>query len=340
MKKLSLSNLNDLFSAIAEKENLYIPTDNSVGQAAFSLWSDGAVLSEKCNTVRSAKDLFFPQVENLVNFKVTGKQIEVIENRDPAEPFVVFGVRACDLRSFDILDRVFLSEPVDSYYRTRRENALLIGLACSHPSQTCFCTAFGIDAAEPAGDITCWMSDDTLYWRANTEKGATFTDSLAILDDCQDDPVHKLQEDLRDRLGRLPLHDLDLTGFDSDNMIKLFNSEKWDELSQSCLGCGTCTFICPTCQCYDIQEFNTGKEVKRFRCWDSCMYSNFTKMSAGQPRPTQKERFRQRFMHKLVYYPSNNEGIYSCVGCGRCLQKCPVNANIVKVIKTLREELS
>ena len=73
MKKLSLSNLNDLFSAIAEKEHLYIPTDNSVGQAAFSLWSDGAVLSTKCNTVRSAKDLFFPQVENLVNFKVTGK---------------------------------------------------------------------------------------------------------------------------------------------------------------------------------------------------------------------------------------------------------------------------
>ena len=100
-------------------------------------------------------------------------------------------------------------------------------------------------------------------------------------------------------------------------------------------GCGTCTFVCPTCQCYDIKDFNTGHGVKRFRCWDSCMYSNFTKMSAGQPRLTQVERFRQRFMHKLVYYPTNNDGLFSCVGCGRCLSKCPVQMNIVKVMKKL-----
>ena len=68
------------------------------------------------------------------------------------------------------------------------------------------------------------------------------------------------------------------------------------------------------------------------------MYSDFTKMSAGQPRPTQLERFRQRFMHKLVYFPDNNDGIFGCVGCGRCLAKCPIHMNIVKVIKTLGEE--
>ena len=72
--------------------------------------------------------------------------------------------------------------------------------------------------------------------------------------------------------------------------------------------------------------------------WDSCMYSDFTKMSAGQPRPTQLERFRQRFMHKLVYFPDNNDGCFGCVGCGRCLAKCPIHMNIVKVIKTLGEE--
>ena len=65
------------------------------------------------------------------------------------------------------------------------------------------------------------------------------------------------------------------------------------------------------------------------------MYSDFTKMSAGQPRLTQKERFRQRFMHKLVYYPENNGGLYSCVGCGRCVKKCPISMNIVKVMKTV-----
>ena len=117
--------------------------------------------------------------------------------------------------------------------------------------------------------------------------------------------------------------------------MEKFESPYWDELSKGCLGCGTCTFVCPTCQCYDIRDFDTGSGVQRYRCWDSCMYSDFTLMAHGTNRPTQKERFRQRFMHKLVYFPSKNEGLYSCVGCGRCLTKCPQSINIVKVIKAL-----
>ena len=106
-------------------------------------------------------------------------------------------------------------------------------------------------------------------------------------------------------------------------------------MSEACLGCGTCTFVCPTCQCFDIRDFKTNEGVVRYRCWDSCMYSDFTLMAHGNSRTTQMQRFRQRFMHKLVYYPSQNEGLYSCVGCGRCVNKCPQRLNIVKVIKTL-----
>ena len=127
----------------------------------------------------------------------------------------------------------------------------------------------------------------------------------------------------------------DMAKFKGENLLELFNSPEWEKLSETCLGCGTCTFVCPTCQCYDIRDFNTGKGVKRFRCWDSCMYSDFTKMAAENPRKSQLERSRQRFMHKLVYYPTKNEGIYGCVGCGRCLNKCPISMNIVKVIKKL-----
>ena len=104
---------------------------------------------------------------------------------------------------------------------------------------------------------------------------------------------------------------------------------------KACLACGTCTFICPTCQCYDIRDYNTGNGIQRFRCWDSCMYSDFTLMAHGNIRNSQKERFRQRFMHKLVYFPENNDGMFSCVGCGRCVSKCPSSLNIVKVIKSL-----
>ena len=337
MKKVLRSELNQLFAAIADINQLYIPADDAKGQAQFTRWTEGMTLSQKLNTVRSAKDLFFPQVENLVNFKMSGKKIEVIENRDPAEPFVVFGVRACDCRSFDILDRVFLEEPADTYYQTRRENGTVITLACSKPAETCFCGTFGIDAADPAGDVTCWMTEDALYWRANTTKGAALTKKLTLLEDCNEEAVLAQQETVRNIIEKLPLNSLDLSGFDGEHLMDWFNSSAWAELSESCLGCGTCTFVCPTCQCYDVQDFDTGKEVKRFRCWDSCMYSDFTMMAHGTNRPTQKERFRQRFMHKLVYFPSKNDGIYGCVGCGRCLQKCPIHMNIVKVARKLKE---
>ena len=89
MKKIAISRLNDLFAAICAERKLYIPTDDGANQAKFTLWQDGMTLTSKLNTVRSAKDLFFPQVENLVNFKTEGKTIQIIENRAEAEPFVV-----------------------------------------------------------------------------------------------------------------------------------------------------------------------------------------------------------------------------------------------------------
>lgn len=78
-----------------------------------------------------------------------GKNIDIIDSRSEIEDFVVFGVRACDVKSFGILDRVFLSEPVDTYYKNRREHGTIVSLACNRPTETCFCQTFGVDAANP-----------------------------------------------------------------------------------------------------------------------------------------------------------------------------------------------
>ncbi len=336
MRKIALSGLDELFAALSGAYGIYLPATAQDGRAHYTRWQPGTAYDRSLNTVRSAKDFFFPQTENLVDFKLSGKNIEIVDTRVEGEDFIVFGVRACDVRAFDVLDRVFLAEPADSYYASRREKGVLFSMACTRPAETCFCTTFGIDPAEPAGDVACYIEDETLYLDAKTEKGEKALACVKdLLEDCDPAAADAQKALIRERMASLPLSGLTTEGFGGDKTDELFDRPEWKKLSEACLGCGTCTFVCPTCQCYDIRDFKTNQGVRRYRCWDSCMYSEFTKMSAGQPRLTQTERFRQRFMHKLVYYPANNEGLFSCVGCGRCLQRCPIHMNIVKVMKTM-----
>lgn len=332
MKKIAMASLNALFARIAADKKLYLPIEKA-GKVDFYEWSEGeTVRLDALKTVKSAKDVFFPQVENLLKFRVEGKSIEINQAPLCEEDFVIFGVRGCDAKSFEILDRVFLVDPRDEFYASRRAHGVVVTLACGEPEESCFCTNFGVNPANPGGDVTAWIVGEELYLQANTEKGEKL---IAELDEADAKAVQDEQARISEIAQKLPLNGLNLEGFDGEHLMEKFNDPKWEGLSRACLGCGTCTFVCPTCQCYDIRDFDNGKSVTRYRCWDSCMYSDFTLMAAENSRHTQLQRYRQRFMHKLVYFPANNEGVYSCVGCGRCVEKCPQGLNIVRVIKAL-----
>ena len=336
MLKISKSNLNGLYAKIAQTQSLLLPIKQA-GEVNYGVWADGKEVSlETLKTVKSPKNAFFPQTENMMKFKTEGKNIEIIDVRDEKVPFVLFGVKACDYKAIEVLDKVFLAEPVDTYYQARREAATIVTLACSKPEESCFCKVFDIDATGAYGDVTVWMDEENLYWQANTEKGEALTATVReLFAEGGETEVAAQQSATKAIIDQLPFSNLDLSKFKPENLNELFDAAEWEEMSEACLGCGTCTFVCPTCQCFDIRDFKTHEGVIRYRCWDSCMYSDFTLMAHGNSRTTQMQRFRQRFMHKLVYYPSQNGGLYSCVGCGRCVNKCPQNLNIVKVIKKL-----
>ena len=309
----------------------------------YKAWTPDAKVSlETLKTVKSPKDAFFPQSENLYTVQRDGKKLSIQPEALKEQNFVVFGMKACDIQGVKVLDNVFLSDPVDSFYAARREHGTIVAMACHEPEESCFCKAFGIDCAEPAADVATWMVEGELYWKALTEKGEALTKAVeSLLVEADGADAEKLEAEknaIHTIVEKLPYSNLSLEGWNGDALTEKFNSPVWEELYKPCLACGTCTFVCPTCQCYDIKDYDTGHGVKRYRCWDSCMYSDFTMMAHGNNRTSQLQRFRQRFMHKLVYYPANNNGMYSCVGCGRCVEKCPASLNIVKVIKAFEKQ--
>ncbi len=329
-------NLTALYEAIAKESDLYLPILKG-GVTDFGQYeSTSEVNLTALKTARSAKDFFFSQSETLMSFEMKGKNITVTDKRPEVKPFVAFGVRGCDAKSFEILDRVFLADPVDTVYEARRNAATIVTLACGKPESDCFCMHFGIDASEPMGDVTTYLTKEGLYWQANTDKGIALTEKLAdVLEETDDAAVAAQKKDIKERLAKLPLSEMSLDHLVGATEETFWNHPVWEQMSATCLACGTCTYVCPTCQCYDVRDFDCGQSTERSRCWDSCMYSDFTLMAHGNNRNTQAQRFRQRFLHKLVYMPQRNGGEFGCVGCGRCVRKCPSKHGIVKVIKAL-----
>lgn len=362
MFKISIDKLDALYNAIAATKELYIPV-RKAGQVDFASYEEGAeVAIDALKTVKSPKNAFFPQFETLYSVNKTiipadasaeegacegagialrsklSVEMEALVDKD----FVVFGIKPCDVKGVEVLDNVFLSEPVDSFYKARRDHGILVSMACNEPEESCFCSVFGIDPADPSkakADVAVWLSDGNLYWKAITEKGEALTESVSsLLENADDSAVDSTKASIANIIEKLPNTNLSLEKFGAGKLKDRFDSPVWNELFKPCLACGTCTFVCPTCQCYDIKDYTTKNGIQRYRCWDSCMYSDFTMMAHGNNRNSQMQRFRQRFMHKLVYYPDNNDGMFACVGCGRCVDKCPQSLNIVKVIKAFNEE--
>ncbi len=340
MKKMKKENLYKLFALISEKEELYLPV-READKTNFALYTaDSEVDFETLKTVKSAKDVFFPQSETLYTCLENGGKIKIEPEKLKDREFVLMGIKPCDVAGIEVLDKVFLSEPKDTFYEARREHGTIVSLACRYPEASCFCTVFGIKPGEPSADAAMWIDDENVYFEAATEKGKAFLESISsLLEESDSAAVEAQKKATEETLKKLPYADLSLDMWGhNEKTEEIFNSPLWEKLYSPCLGCGTCTFSCPTCQCYDIKDYNTGSKIERYRCWDSCMYSDFTMMAHGNNRTSQMQRFRQRFMHKLQYFPVNNGGVFSCVGCGRCVDSCPSSLNIVKVIKAFSKE--
>ncbi|MBN1400766.1 MAG: 4Fe-4S dicluster domain-containing protein [Anaerolineae bacterium] len=288
------------------------------------------------NTRRSPKELFFPQTERLARYERQLDDYNQLESPSlETEPIAVLGLRPCDARSLILLDRVFLEGPYgDPYYQARRENTLIIALACDRPRRTCFCHALGSGPYDPQGaDILMREAGDAYLLEGVTHVGRDLLGRLALPE--ADEAHRRLAAEIEARaLASLapiePLEGIEV------QLEPLFDDPVWQIVSEKCIACGTCTYNCPACHCFQIRDRTAGREGERVRLWDACMYPSFTLHASGHnPRPDGAARWRQRVMHKFSYLPEN-VGLYGCVGCGRCIESCPVQLDIRAVLRRLR----
>lgn len=281
---------------------------------------------------KSLREEFTPETETLFEYTVLDHGAEVtaldISHRDR----LIFGARACDAAALRYVDAVYsMVEPRDEPYFERREHTLIAGLFCANPAWSCFCTEVNDYFTSPI-EMDLYLTDlgDRMYVEALTTKGEGLVDG-PLFKTATDEDGKAMEEVRKQALEKLPAqanHAEACLTYDWDSPI-------WSKLSDKCVGCGICAFSCPTCHCFDIQEYPKGSHGCRFRCWDTCQFEKFTLMGHGHnPRPSKKERTRQRIFHKFKYSVERYK-MLGCVGCGRCVAACPVNIDIRQVIHQL-----
>jgi sulfhydrogenase subunit beta (sulfur reductase) len=328
--------LRDFLKCIVDNYQVIAPI-RSDSDVIFAHASDeDEIVTDFTNSVVPPKEHLFSQMETLFEFQGDENEISIVKHQDDTSERVLFGVRPCDMKSFSLLDKVFGGEYADPSYLNKRKRTMILGMGCTEPQDSCFCTSFGYGPLESCGaDVFISELSDRYFVQSLTSRGEK------LLLQCRSMWTEPSEYD-REELEEVKQRSVDMISLKVDadgvheKLQEIFESDFWEKLSRKCLLCGICTYVCPTCHCFDMSDEVRANLGRRYRSWDSCMFADFTKMAGGHsPRPGKKQRIRQRFMHKLNYSMSRY-GEYLCVGCGRCIAKCPVNMDIAQVITDVR----
>ncbi len=263
------------------------------------------------------------------------------------KPFCIIGVKACDLKGFRIQDRVFgEDEYKDPFYIRKREENFIIASDCTFAIDTCYCLALGINPF-PQDNFDLSLSEITggFVVETGSEKGQSLVEqNSSLFIEAKDEQLSERDgrrksviKEVKNNIKRENIPDQDTL---EGAVQKNYNASLWKEEAQSCVECGACNTVCPTCHCFLIYDQMDAEGMARLRVWDSCMIKNFAQVAGGaNPRPELWMRLRNRFEKKFDFFPKISN-TYACTGCGRCISACPAKIDIRKVLRRLVENVS
>ena len=333
MKRIPKDKLPSLLETWGKQHVLIAPVDDE-GETLFRVVGDPSTVALRREPARiSPKGVFLPQWQAMFSYRLTGQGEPLMEEQWGADDAVLlFGAKPCDAAAVSLLDLTFLGEDYpDPYYRKRRDQTTVVTVACTDPPETCFCTWVGGGPfCREGGDLLLIETPEAFLADPLTPKGEQLLSDVALDDAGSSDREAVEQSERRAvaAVGEGPA----LEGM-PETLSAMLDHDVWDRLDFQCLGCAVCTYSCPTCYCFDIQDEGPPSRGQRVRNWDSCMFPLYTKETSGHnPRSSGRERWRQRLNHKFNYHLAQY-GLASCVGCGRCVTKCPVNIDLRSLLR-------
>lgn len=330
--------LNAIIDELTETCQVIAPVIQDGIKQFREITENGQINLDDGNCIRSPKEVFLPLSEPVLTFRQTKEGIHVESCANDKQDKVIIGVRPCDARAMNIIDCVFKWDYEDQFYLSQRAGILMIGLTCNKPDRYCFCTSLNLTPMDETGSdiLLTDLGDELYYVKTITDKGHSFIKRFNKYFKKASAKDAKRREKLKsDIISKMP-EPLSMTDINTW-LNKNFDNPLWEKIGLGCIGCGTCTYFCPTCHCFDLVDESGGYRGERRKNWDSCAFKYFTLMAAHQPRTYQWQRFRQRVMHKFKYFIDRFSQI-ACVGCGRCRALCAAEKDILHILRTIQDQ--